>query len=930
MKWDNLSHIDSCAIVVQGAFLVGDSIAMDAILQYRILCEVFGPDRVCIIAETYSTKIYPGVDFTPYDQLDNWMAENPAAVVIYHFCDGWRAFEERLLAYGGRKIVRWHNNTPPWFYVENLPALRGTLRGLKCIIELVRDHQVEVWANSEFSVRQLQILIGRRKYFHCVFPASAYLETSEKKKFFRRRSAHKREDEPLRLLFVSRVVAHKGHKHVIAVADLIARARHRKVRVDFVGRRDENAFEYNALLESLRERARCEVIFHGGLPQAELDSFYDLADVFVCLSEHEGFGLPAFEAMGRDVPVVAWANTAYQDLLSESPLAFPEFDLANFAAAVEIAATPRYKKRIAEIQETIVGKYNRAVIAAQIVSGLEFIGKVALNKPASRKDISKGAAALAAAISSLSDVYRLYEESATGFNTEHDFTGNYISAYDVEAYGHLFTAKASTQRLFDFLNVGDQQAPACVRIAPAAFISKVAIREDDVFRYPAMTIEEGHLFYGPYLNMPAGRFGFRFKLAFSHYKADRPLRLEVVLQGRVVATREVTFGHDNFEGYLETEFLEPQADVEFRASVNGPTELSGAFGGVLIERLPDIASLVPVKQAASLARPDVQAAEAATLRLRASSFRTAHGRFDDDRLEIKVDKSDGQHLFFGPYLEIPKGRYRFTFELDISPPTGPFYLEIADEGAQIMREEVEFGDGRIVLEKEIDRRIRRGEFRLCLEAGTPVRVTLHGLEITRLPSLATLLIEGKIYTPQGVKIVAGEPKSVFFEPKHFVSRFAVVESDRLTFPAQIVPKFDQLIYGPYVAVPSGRFRIKFHFDFIRFETTEPVEIDVADEGRLICYRRLAAERLNEGPTIDCEFLAPVKRCEFRLSTRGEASVLGHFKGVSIERLPALAELEPAANLRRASKQMGRARREGALANLWRRLKMSSASVQPTK
>ena len=42
----------------------------------------------------------------------------------------------------------------------------------------------------------------------------------------------------------------------------------------------------------------------GSVSQEELESYFQMADVFVCASEHEGFCVPLVEAMGHGLPIV--------------------------------------------------------------------------------------------------------------------------------------------------------------------------------------------------------------------------------------------------------------------------------------------------------------------------------------------------------------------------------------------------------------------------------------------------------------------------------------------------------------------------------------------------------------------------------------------------------------------------------------------------
>jgi L-malate glycosyltransferase len=81
-------------------------------------------------------------------------------------------------------------------------------------------------------------------------------------------------------------------------------------RLLFVG--SYSGFEmYFAMLQQLVSRLRLpDVHFLGHVANEELTAIYDLADVFLCASEHEGFCVPLVEAFYKRVPVLAYAATA--------------------------------------------------------------------------------------------------------------------------------------------------------------------------------------------------------------------------------------------------------------------------------------------------------------------------------------------------------------------------------------------------------------------------------------------------------------------------------------------------------------------------------------------------------------------------------------------------------------------------------------------
>ena len=58
----------------------------------------------------------------------------------------------------------------------------------------------------------------------------------------------------------------------------------------------------------------------GSVADVELEGLYRSADVFVCLSEHEGFCVPLLEAMAHGVPVVALGAAAVPETVGDAGL----------------------------------------------------------------------------------------------------------------------------------------------------------------------------------------------------------------------------------------------------------------------------------------------------------------------------------------------------------------------------------------------------------------------------------------------------------------------------------------------------------------------------------------------------------------------------------------------------------------------------------
>ncbi len=92
----------------------------------------------------------------------------------------------------------------------------------------------------------------------------------------------------------------------------------RDLHLAVVGQRGWRYEGESEALSSLGVEGR--VHFTGYVPQADLPALYNAASVFVFPSLHEGFGLPALEAMACGVPVVTSTVSALPEVVGEAGL----------------------------------------------------------------------------------------------------------------------------------------------------------------------------------------------------------------------------------------------------------------------------------------------------------------------------------------------------------------------------------------------------------------------------------------------------------------------------------------------------------------------------------------------------------------------------------------------------------------------------------
>jgi glycosyltransferase involved in cell wall biosynthesis len=150
---------------------------------------------------------------------------------------------------------------------------------------------------------------------------------------------------------VGRIVPNKRIEDHIRLAEVYKRYVDSYYRFIFVGRYD-GVPSYYAQIRALVHEYKMlpdRFWFTGPVPDEDLGAFYRWADVYVSLSEHEGFCVPLIEAMAADVPVLAYAAGAVPETLGGAGMLFSPKDLEHAAELMGMLVYDR-SVRLAVIQ----------------------------------------------------------------------------------------------------------------------------------------------------------------------------------------------------------------------------------------------------------------------------------------------------------------------------------------------------------------------------------------------------------------------------------------------------------------------------------------------------------------------------------------------------------------------------------------------------
>ena len=295
--------------------------------------EVLGIQRA-LRAAGYDSEIFvetadSRLEHLTVDYRDLPEASHPDNLLIHHFSIGSRA-SRVAYALPDRMALVYHNITPPEFFVDVHPLLVQL-----CYLgrrELgVYANRVELGlGDSEFNRQELEALGFASTAVLPVVPDFSHLGGAPN---YMQAGAF--DDDWVNILFVGRMIPNKRIEDVIRAFHAYKRWINPRSRLLLVG--SHGGFErYLAMLHDFMARiGAADVHLLGHVSNEELAAYYEIADVFLCASEHEGFCVPLMEAFHMGVPVLAYAATAVPATMDVGGILYHRKDPMEIAGLID-------------------------------------------------------------------------------------------------------------------------------------------------------------------------------------------------------------------------------------------------------------------------------------------------------------------------------------------------------------------------------------------------------------------------------------------------------------------------------------------------------------------------------------------------------------------------------------------------------------------
>ena len=256
-----------------------------------------------------------------------------------------------------KKVLIYHNITPAMFFEDySAEMARISKLGREELMSLVPCVDLAL-ADSEYN-RQELLAAGFRNT--AVFPL--FVDFSKYTRPMNRFVYDLFRDERLNILFVGRIVPNKRIEELIKVVFYYKKYISPLVRLIVVGKTASLPKYYEALTLMADEfyLKPDEICFTGHIPDEEMYALYQASDVFLSLSEHEGFGLPFLESMVFKLPIIAYNCTAVPYTLGEAGILINHKKVDFVAELVNaVSKDQKLQEKVISAQTQQLGNYQR-------------------------------------------------------------------------------------------------------------------------------------------------------------------------------------------------------------------------------------------------------------------------------------------------------------------------------------------------------------------------------------------------------------------------------------------------------------------------------------------------------------------------------------------------------------------------------------------
>lgn len=324
-------------------------------------------------SEIWAEHILPPLQSEAKSYLEDTHRPGEGRVLIFHTSTSspMSTWIKSRAESGELVLGDYHNITPGQYFERWEPAIAAVMHAARKELAMLAPSMAMSFADSAYNELELHelgyqntlvcpILVDLEEYHRPPDPA-----TLERLRLRRERTGP-------HWLFVGRLAPNKCQHDVIAAFAVYHRVFDPTARLTLVGGGTSPHYwrALQRLISELDLEGSVDIV--AGMSDPELLAHWAVADVFVCMSEHEGFNMPTLQAMELGVPVVAYNATAVPDTLAGAGILVDDKDPLTVAAAVDQAVREGHERdRMIEAGRQRASDFELSKTSKILLAGIE-------------------------------------------------------------------------------------------------------------------------------------------------------------------------------------------------------------------------------------------------------------------------------------------------------------------------------------------------------------------------------------------------------------------------------------------------------------------------------------------------------------------------------------------------------------------------------
>jgi len=295
---------------------------------------------------------------------------NDKQIILYHFAMG-HDYADWIENNSDKKILIYHNITPANFFTPDSNNYIYSLKGREMLqhwseISLfdgaigVSDYNSQELLDLAYqNVKTIPLLVDIEKIYQQSWDKAIVTQNQD----------------CFTLLFVGRLSENKCQHHLLEILNRLIYMIPGPVELLIIG--STTSPDYKNKLQQLIDDLNLDgyVKIIGKVTNGQLYGYYHSADIFISMSEHEGFGMPLIEAMLFDIPVLAFESGSIANTMGTGGIIFEKKDYEAIAACISlINKNPAFRRQIIASQRENIKRFDNVILSQQLS---DFIGIIA-------------------------------------------------------------------------------------------------------------------------------------------------------------------------------------------------------------------------------------------------------------------------------------------------------------------------------------------------------------------------------------------------------------------------------------------------------------------------------------------------------------------------------------------------------------------------